>query len=230
MLEASYNTLQRKTQGDYYLTPPSMFNRIAAQLRSDVDLRHVSPDTLFFHFTETIRRDIPVKPAVQLQFEKGFLPKGNMLVEPAIVTVTGPNTIIDTMQYVYTQTRVFRRLNNTLRATIELQPINKLRYSTNEVRIMQAIERHTEAAIVIPIEAINMPEGVTMRLFPGTITVSCMVPVAYYERLQPHLFRAVVDYNSIMDQIRARVVILRTPDYVADVKFNPNSVDFIIEK
>ena len=61
-----------------------------------------------------------------------------------------------------------------------------------------------------------------------------MVPVADYEKLQPYMFRAVVDYNSVKgatdSQTKARIAIIRTPDYVTDVKFHPNSVDFIIER
>ena len=237
MLEASYNTMQRKNnsvQGKYFLSTQSMFGRIAAQLRSDVRLQQISPDTLHFHFTETISRNIPVKPAIQMQFEKGFLPTGNMLIEPARVIVTGPQTIIDTMQYVHTQSKVFRRLNSSLSAPINLLPVNQLRFSTNEVKITQAIERHTEATVVVPIEAINMPEGTTMRLFPGSVTVNCLVPISDYEKMQPHLFRAVVDYNYLKDitdnQAKARVALLRTPDFVVELRFHPYNVDFIIEK
>ena len=236
-LEASFQTLRKKnnsTQGEYYLSTQVVFDRIAAQLPSVVHLRQVTPDTLKFLFTETIRKDIPVKPALQLQFEKDFLPKGEMLIDPQKVTVTGPKTLIDTMQYVYTRIKVFKRLKETLRISIDLLPINQLRYSVNEVNIVQVIERNTEATIVVSIEPVNLPDGLTMKVFPGMVTVNCMVPVADYEKLQPHMFRAVVDYTSIMDakdnQTKAKVAILRAPDYVTDIRFYPKNVDFIIEK
>ena len=236
-LDASYNSLRRRNnavQGEYYLSTQSAFNRISAQLRSDIDLRHIEPDTLDFVFTETIQKDIPVKSALQLQFEKGFLPKGAMNIEPAKVTVTGPQTIIDTLQFIYTKTKVFRRLKDTLRTSIELQPALRLRYSLNEVKITQAIQRYTEATIPVAIESINMPDGLTMRTFPSSITISCMVPIADYEKLQSFMFRAVVDYNSVKNatdnQTKARVEITLMPDYVTDVSFRPNTVDFIIEK
>ncbi len=236
-LEASYQTLRKNNnapQGEYFLTTQSVFDRIAAQLSSDVKLRLVAPDTLKFLFSETIRKDIPVKSALQLQFEKGFLPKGNMLIDPGEVTVTGPQALIDTMQYVYTQEKIFKKLKDTLRTSIGLQPVNQLRYSVNDVSIVQAIERHTEATISVPIEPVNLPEGLTMKAFPGSVTVNCMVPIVDYEKLQPYMFRAVVDYVSIKDvkdnQAKVKVTILRAPDYVTDVKFHPKNVDFIIEK
>ena len=235
-LEVSYNTLRRieSPRGEYYLISQPAFNRIAAKLSSDVNLKHITPDTLNFIFTETIRKNIPVKPLVKFQFEKGFLPTGNMLVEPAKITVTGPKTVIDTMQYVYTKTRVFKNLKDTLSASLDLQPVHQLRYSTDGVNIVQSIERHTEATITVPIEPVNLPEGLTMKVFPGTVTVNCLVPIASYEKLQPYVFRAVVDYMSVKDekdnQAKAKVALLRTPDYVTDVKFHPVNVDFIIEK
>ncbi|MDR1172147.1 MAG: YbbR-like domain-containing protein [Bacteroidales bacterium] len=236
-LDASYQTLRRNSnapQGEYYLSPQSVFDRIAAQLGSDIKLRFVAPDTLKFLFSETIRKDIPVKSALQLQFEKGFLPRGDMLIEPQKVTVTGPQALIDTMQYVYTRAKVFKKLKNTLKTTVGLQPVNQLRYSIDEVNVVLVVERHTEAAISVPIESVNVPEGLTMKVFPGSVTVNCMVPVIDYEKLQSYMFRAVADYASIKDvkdsQVKVKVAILRMPDYVTDVKFHPKNVDFIIEK
>ena len=236
-LEANYRTLRRESnspQGEYYLSPQIVFDRIAAQLRSDVTLRHVAPDTLKLLFSETVRKVLPVKPALRLQFEKDFLPRGEMLIEPAKVSVTGPKTMIDTMQYVYTKTKVLKKLKETLRLSIDLQPVHQLRYSVGEVQVEQAIERNAEATIIVPVEAVNLPEGLTMKVFPGTITLNCMAPVSDYEKLQPYMFRAVVDYISVRDakdnQSKAKVTIVRSPDYVSNIKFHPTNVDFIIEK
>ena len=229
-LDASYQAL-RKIQDEYYVSTQSVFDKIDAQLSSDVKLRMITPDTLKFQFSETVRKIIPVKSTLELQFEKDFLPKGSMSIDPGRVTVVGPQAIIDTMQYVYTRSKVFKKLKDNLRTSIDLQPVHQLRYSVAEVNIVQAIERHTEATLTVPIEPINLPKGLTMKVFPGTITVNCMVPVSGYEKLQPYMFRAVVDYTSIRDDhAKARVALLRTPDDVADVKFQPKSVDFIIEK
>jgi YbbR domain-containing protein len=184
--------------------------------------------------SETVKKNLSVKPELLLQFEKGFFPKSEMLIEPGEVTVSGPKALVDTMQYVYTRTKVFKKLKDTLKASIELQSVNQLRYSVSEVNIVQVIERYTEASIAIPVEPVNLPDGLTMKVFPGTATINCLVPVSDYEKLQPYMFRAIVDYNSVKDvidyQAKARVTILRTPDYVIDVKINPKNVDFIIEK
>ena len=236
-LDASYQALRKtilSAQSDYYISTQTVFDKISTQLSSNVRVKMVTPDTLKFQFSETIRKMIPVKAAILFQFEKGFLPKGSMNIDPGEITVVGPQTLIDTMQYVYTRSKTFKKLKDNFRTSIELQPVHRLRYSVAEVHIVQAIERHTEATFTVPIEPVNLPKDLTMKFFPGTVTVNCMVPVADFEKIEPYMFRIVVDYASIKDvkdnQTKAKVSLLRTPDDVTDVKFQPKTVDFIIEK
>lgn len=237
ILEASYQTLRRNNnspKGEYYMTTRSVFDKIDGQLSSDVTLRSISPDTLKFLFSETTQKNIPVRVLAKLQFNKEFLPVGAMSVTPASVTVTGPRAIVDTMRFVYTRKENFKKLKDTLRAEIKLQPVNQLRYSATEVKIEQAIERHTEATIIVPIEAINLPEGLVMKTFPGTVTVNCMVPLASFEKLKPDMFRIAADYSVISDlrdnNMKLRLSLVKAPDYVSDVRFHPKSVDFVIEE
>lgn len=237
VLDASYQSLRRNQfsgQGEYFILTQSVFDKIAVQLSSDVTLRSVSPDTLKFLFSETTQKDIPVKVQAKLLFEKEFLPRGEMQVDPSKVTVTGPEAIVDTMQYVYTRKESFKKLKDTLRKEIKLIPVNQLRYSVPEVKIMQPVERHTEATLTVPIEPVNLPQGFVMKTFPGTVTVNCMVPLTDFEKLRPSMFRIVADYTTLNDlrdnQAKVRLSLLKSPDYVSDVRFHPKNVDFVIEK
>ncbi len=234
-LEANYQTLRKKKSsenGEYFITTQSVFDKIAGELSSDVKLRNISPDTLKFILSETTQKTVSVKASISMQFEKEFLPKGKMQINPASITVTGPHSIVDTMQYAYTRPKTFKKLNDTLRTKLSLQPVDLLKYSVSEVGIVQAVERHTEAAVTVPVEPINTPEGLTMKTFPGAITVNCMVPIIDFEKLQPYMFRAVADYVTVKDseEKRVKITLTKSPDFVSDIRFHPKSVDFILEK
>ena len=233
-IDAGYQSLRQSSTGNYYIDPQTIFGKISAQMSSDVRLQHIQSDTLKFLFSEMVQKIVPVKVQSQLQFEKSFLPIGDMKVTPTEIIVAGPGVIVDTMQYVYTKAKSFKRLKDTLRAELALQPIEMLKYSNPEIKIMQPVERHTEASITVHIEPINLPEDLKIKTFPGTVTVNCLVPVSYYEKLQPYMFHATVDYFSIRDirdnQTKTRVSLTKSPDYVSDVRFHPKSVDYILEK
>jgi hypothetical protein len=236
-LDASYKTLRQNYSsriGEYFIATQSVFDKIASQISPDIGLKGISPDTLKFLFSETVQKNVPVKVTAQLRFEKEFMPKGNMQVVPDRITVSGPQAIIDTMQYVYTASNIFKKLKDTLRVQIALQPVGQLRYSVQEVNVIQPIERYTEATVAVPIEPVNLPEGLKMKTFPGTVTVNCLVPISDFEKVQPYIFRVAVDYSMIKDlrenQMKIRVNLLKAPDFVSDVRFQPKNVDFIVEK
>jgi hypothetical protein len=58
------------------------------------------------------------------------------------------------------------------------------------------------------------------------------VPVSHFDRLQPSLFRAVVDYLTLPTaaDAKAKVSIDTIPPYALEVRIHPRNVDFIIEK
>ncbi len=235
-IDASYQSLHHNRSADdsYYITAQSIFDKISVQIGSDIRLRQIQPDTLNFLFSEMIHKKVPVKVHAQMQFEKSFLPVGSMQITPPEVAVSGPRAIVDTMQYVHTKNKSFKKLKDTLRTELPLQPVDQLKYSEPEVGIMLPVERHTEASITIPIESVNIPEELKMKTFPGTVTVSCLVPISQYEKLQPYMFRATVDYTTIKDvkdnQAKIRVVLVKSPEYVSDVRFHPKTVEYILEK
>ena len=59
-----------------------------------------------------------------------------------------------------------------------------------------------------------------------------MVGLSDYEKIQAHLFKAVVDYFSIENNIsnKLKVDLVKFPDYISSIKFNPKNVEYIIEK
>jgi hypothetical protein len=233
-INANYQTLKkdRLSTGEYYLLSTSVFRNVSEQLGSDINLLRISPDTLKFFFSEAIRKKVPVKIQALFQYEKEFRATGAILTEPAVITVSGPKSIVDTIQHIYTKERTFKKLKANLQAKIALQPIEKLTYSIDEVSISLPVERHTEASVVVPIETISLPAGYVMKTFPGTVAVSCMVPNSRFDKLQPQMFRAVVDYNVIRKEetAKAKIIIIKSPNYVTDIRFHPKTVDFIVEK
>ncbi|MDR3094971.1 MAG: hypothetical protein LBU62_10090 [Bacteroidales bacterium] len=232
LIKANYKNLKQLRKGKYYMLTSSVVEHISEQLSSDINLIRVMPDTLRFMFSDMVQKKVPVKVISQFQFEKEFTALGNIKVEPAEVTVSGPHAIIDTIRYIYAQGKTFKGLKDTLKAMLALQPVDLLSFDADEVHITLPVERVTEAGVSVSIEAINLPEGFSLKTFPGSISVNCMVPVSRFNKLQPQMFRAVVDYESITNskESKAKVVISKSPDFVLDVRYHPKSVDFIVEK
>ncbi len=227
----SLNRLPDTETRNFYILSSVATNRIAGQLGADIEILDIRPDTLFFSFTDMTSRKLPVKPVLDLDFDQQFMVKGNILVEPDSVTVHGPASVIDTMKFVPTMATAIRGLNESARKNIELADIDKLDFSQRRVLVSIPVEQFTEAGIKIPVEVANLPDTLTMKTFPADITVSYLVALTDYDKVNAQLFRAMVDYNSPpTGPGRLAVRLVNRPDFIRSVRYSPQSVDFIIER
>ena len=227
----SLNRLPDTETRNFYILSSVAANRIAGQLGADIEILDIRPDTLFFSFTEMTSRKLPVKPVLDLVFDEQFMVKGNIGVEPDSVMVHGPASVIDTMKFVPTMAAVIRGLNESARKKIELADIDKLTFSQKGVLVTIPVEQFTEASIRIPVEVVNLPDTLSMKTFPSGITVSYLVALTDYDKVNAQLFRATVDYNSPpTGPGRMAVRLVNRPDFIRSVRFSPQNIDFIIER
>jgi hypothetical protein len=151
---------------------------------------------------------------------------------PDSIKVFGPRIIMDTLKWIATEPIEKDKVSDTIRKVVSLIPVRTLQYSHDKVDVVVPVEKFTEKTLSIPIEAINLPNNLMLKTFPGYISVSTMVSVSDYNRLNPDLFRAVVNYNDISENgsRKLKVSLVRVPNYIVNTKFLPKSVEFIIEK
>ncbi len=227
----SLDPLPDTETSNFYILTSVATNRVAGQLGSDIEILDIRPDTLFFNFTDMTRRRLRVRPVTELVFDRQFMIKGNIGVEPDSVLVSGPASVIDTMQFVPTRKLARRGVSERIVQDIRLEDINMLEYSQNSVTVTIPVEQFTEASIRVPVELVNLPDTLSMKTFPPEVTVSYLVALTDYERVNPQSFRITVDYKSLPAGTgRLPVNLMIQPDFVRAVRFSPESVDFIIER
>jgi hypothetical protein len=227
----SLNRMPDTDTKNFYMLTSVAANRVTGQLGADIEVLRIEPDTLFFRFTDMITGRLPVKPVLEIQFEQQFMMKGNIVVEPDSVDVSGPAAVIDTMQFIPTTTFRKTGVNKPVQERVSLPEIRMLNLSVNTVLLNIPVEQFTEASLRIPLEAVNLPDTLIMKTFPSVITVSYLVALSDYDKVTAQQFNAVADYNSVPSgNGRLKVDIVEQPAFVRSVRFAPQYVDYIIEK
>ncbi|KPL13815.1 MAG: hypothetical protein AMS26_13100 [Bacteroides sp. SM23_62] len=227
----SLNTVLGDPATLYILTSYAK-DRIAKQLSSEIEILGISPDSLFFQFADKVSKKIPVKPSLDISFEKQYMQVGPYLVEPDSVTISGPELMIDTIEMVCTVPVIMSDVNRSFDMELEMQPLHKVEYDPLEVWIQVPVEKFTEASLKVQIEVINMPDSLILRAFPPAVTVSCQIGLSAYETLNEHLFRAVIDYAEVGNMLgnKLQVKMIKMPVYIQSVNFTPKSVEYIVER
>lgn len=216
----------------YYVLTSKALEHISSQLSSDIRLDAIMPDSLVFEFTKTIEKRVKVEPLLKIDFAKQFMLAGNVTVRPDSITISGPQSLVDTINIIYTKPLKLDRLSKSVTKTIALPAINQVGFSHRKVDVAIAVEKFTEASIKIPVEVLNLPDSLKLTIIPRTVKVKCNVIMSRYFDLKPRQFRAVVDYNFVDESLskRLRVKLIDQPNFVQELDFEPKFVEYIIER
>lgn len=224
--------LNKNSDGsEYFILMPNRNSNIISQLSDDIVLLGIQPDTLFFSMASVIDKVVSIKPDINVTYANQFMLAGAIKIKPLSITLTGPKSIIDTINEVKTRPLSINLLAKTSRSTVQLLPVQQVVYSQNEVIVEIPVEKFTETTLDVPITPINTPENSQIILLPEKVSVKCNVIVSKFFMLKPNQFRLVCDFGNsdVVAGGKVRVNLEKYPDYVGRIDFQPKYVDFIIK-
>lgn len=216
----------------YYILTRSAVDRIGKQLSAEIKINDIMPDTLFFKFADRIVKKVPVKADLNIELQKQYMIKGNIYTNPDSITVTGPHVILDTLSQVKTKPLVITNVAFDTQRNLPLKNIDKVTFSKKRVTVNIPVEKFTEESMMVPVQKLNVPEGLDLKVFPSAVKVSFNVGLSDYALVNPDLFTPIVDYNDIEKNLddKLRIQLKKQPSFVNAVKYHPKFVDYLIEK
>jgi YbbR domain-containing protein len=165
------------------------------------------------------------------EVDQQFTTKEGINLDPDSVLVTGPDLVLDTMQFASTVKSNLGMLTKNYSDKVRLMKLKGLEYSISKVNCFIELEKYTEVQLSIPVEVLNLPDTLSLQTFPSRIRLTCKVGLSKYDRMDRNLFRAVVDYSTIDDNTRELDVrIQNIPVYLLSYEYYPRSVEFLISR
>ena len=222
----NYNRMQDSSSA--YILTRYLKDQIAMQLPAELQLLEIQPDTLHFQFASRVTRMVKIRPDFSYTIENQFTIKDEILLTPDSVEVSGPDLILDTLSYVYTDRYDLGLLTRNYSDKVRLDRQADLQYSISRVACFIELERYTELQVSVPIEVLNQPDSIFLQTFPSTVKLNCKVGLSKYDRIDRYPFRAVVDYNKIDERVSTLgVSIENLPDYLLGYEYYPKTVEFL---
>lgn len=216
----------------FYILSFSLREQLSSQLRTDFSIVSIVPDTIQFEFDLVGKRKVPVIPDIEIITQRQYFVHGDIVCSPDSIEITGPSTIVDTIQAVYTKYYSFDQLNETVSKTLGFKAISKISFSDRRSEVTVPVEQFTEAMIDLPLTIINVPDTVNIRLFPDMVTLQCIVALSDYNNIQDAPIEAIIDLKDldVMATNRLKVILEKMPEYASQVKVNPQYVEYLIER
>ncbi|MGC9150784.1 MAG: CdaR family protein [Microbacter sp.] len=205
--------------------------KIRAQLRSSVGMIVLSPDSIIIEFTKLYVKQLPVVFTGSIEPAQQYMLSDSIQLFPNKIAVFGQRTTLDTMRAIYTQPIRLINVRDTMNITCQLNVPKSVRVDIPVIKVKANVEPFTEKKFEVPIEAMNMPKNLTLRTFPSSVTIVCLVGISHFNEINKEDYHAIIDYKTLNPQQdkKATVQIIGPTLKIPHCQVVPETVDYLLE-
>jgi YbbR domain-containing protein len=229
-LEVDLRNLEKQD----YVVLSAQLKQINEKREADQQIVALNPDTLYFDFTDRAVKKVPVRLAASLRYLRPFAQAGNVIIDPAFVTISGPDNMIDKVKSWSTDSLIKDSVNETIRTNLLLQPAKEgnLSIYPRTVSVRVPVDEFTEKTVEVPVKLINNRDFYNVKIFPLKVKVTFTTSLRRYPEIDDDFFEASADLALWKDRGYSTlpVSLTRLPEYCKIVKIQPQNIDFIIRK
>ena len=206
---------------------------IVAQMNIDFDDNEFVKEAVLIDFQEKKEKKVPVIPMIDIEFAAGYSAIEELELEPDSVVVTGPDNILDTLTRLYTRQINLKKVKENVSGTVgvDTSAYKDLTLYHQDFRYMIDVEKFTEGKVMVPIELINVPNGLNVVIFPKETLLFFQVNLKDYNKVTASDFRVVADFKEVRDnQDFLLPQVVQKPEFTNNIRINEKRIQFIIKK
>jgi hypothetical protein len=222
--------LQRQT----FIELSDQIQKINKQVGSTQKVVYIHPDTLYFDFSSSTFKKIPVILKQDIQFKEQFGISDSIKISPAFVTITGPVKELANIKYWETEQLSLKKVSENVTIKINLKRPSKANITIYPglVDLSLSIDEFTEKVIEVPVKIQNNKEFRNVKLLPEKVKVTFLTALSNYPETDKSDFELIVDLNNWKEKeyTQLPIRIIRIPEFSRILKIEPQTLDFIIQK
>ena len=186
----------------------------------------IEPDTVKVILEELVESELEVVPRIEIELCPGYVMPGELRILPSKIKVSGPASVMEGLQSVYTDEAIYLNLEGNLKAKVGINLPYPLSAEINEVVVQAKVERLTEIWFrAIPITVENPPTPFGVRLEPENISVKVRGGVSIIKNLTEEQISAKISFpRHWSEDITKCVPELTLPEGVELVEMEPDTV------
>lgn len=230
-LNVDFSTLQ-KNDTVYYWEQSAHRAEIAQFFNSSTVIENIRPTALTFVYATQFAKKVPVTINLQPEFVMGYDLKTPLRAHPDTITIVGPQHFVQTIDKVTTQQRTLNSVKSDIDLPLDLDLTNIPSYvklSERSVQVKGVVDKFTEGTVSVPVQLVNIPDGILVSIFPKEIPVVYYTSLSTYDAITPEDFRIECDFN-ILDR-SSNVMIPKLVAYPSTAKtaaLQINSLEYVI--
>ena len=198
-LNINFSKLQ-KDDKVYYWNESAHRLELNQIFNSKTIIENVRPANLTFAYATQFAKRVPVVINVQPQFIVGYDLKTPLRSVPDSITIVGPEENLKTIDEVSTEPMLLNAVKTNIDVVLDLaisESPSFLKFSTTTAHIFGEVDKFTEGTVSVPVELVNLPEGLVVSIFPKEIHVVYYTSLSTYDAITADDFRIECDFNTL---------------------------------
>lgn len=230
IIEISLNDLN-KVKSKYQWTKQRNFSDLQSKFNKSVRLVSSSVDQINFIIEQYESKKVPVELKLELDYKSGFDSFNEYKLSKDSIMITGPNSLIDTINMIQTHKLVLNQIDSEINTKIRIKPPenNNITHSDTGIDFQLKVEKFTEESIKVPVTIVNIDNNMKINYYPKVVSVLYRVSIREYKSINPMDFRVECDLNTInRDNSVLISSITKKPGNVRKSRIENNQIQYVI--
>ena len=168
---------------------------------------------------------------MEIDYKSGFDSFQEYELSKDSIMITGPNSLIDTINVVQAHKLVLNQIDSEINAKIRIKSSenSNITYSDTEIDFQLKVEKFTEESIKVPITIVNIDDTMKINYYPKVVSVLYRVSIKDYKAVNPMDFRVECDLNRINKDNSVLISsITKKPSNVRKCRIENNQIQYVI--
>tara|TARA_R110002049_G_scaffold306635_1_gene505489 strand:+ start:64044 stop:65006 length:963 start_codon:yes stop_codon:yes gene_type:complete len=204
------------------------------QFGKQEEVLNIMPDTLIFRYDVNMVKKVPVILNSEIKFSPGFDVFDAIKPSPDSVVVIGAKELVSKVKHIETEALKLNEVKANINKIVALKIPQKnkgLKFSDKTVTIQAHVEKFTEGVLKMPINIVNVPDGVLLNYFPKIVNVTYYTSLDHFNAITSKDFKVACDYAKVT-QAQSFLIpeLVKSPKTIKSAKVNQQRIEFIIKE
>lgn len=206
---------------------------IMAHFGNDTRVSNLSISTLDVYLDVVVSKMVPVRLVSDIAYREGYKPVGQPVLKPDSVMISGPSASVYAVDSIISETYTNKDVSETLEGIVNLNLDKNLDISISEetVNLRIVVEEFAQKRMTLPVEVINVPQDIQLKLLPENIVISFDISVNQFNSISENDFNIVCDYalRSSGENILVPKLVTQ-PEGLYHIEWSTKKVEYLIFK
>ncbi|MAP81480.1 MAG: hypothetical protein CL526_10370 [Aequorivita sp.] len=232
-IDISVGEFYNKEDAYFTISKSELTRLVASNFNTNLGIKNLSVEALKVALDPIVLKKVPVIPQLEISFKEGFKPIDSLEITPDSIMVSGPSGTLQNLKSISTEAFSVNNIDANFTKTLKVVSPNDeiVNFKPKQVEINLGVAEFSQGQFTLPVEVINLPPNLEIKLVSPVITVFFDVSISKFADISKDDFRVICDYAKRNETDNFMLPSLeKAPDGIQNIVFDPKKIDYLIFK